>query len=359
MSSSKILFFYILSIIVGYSPKLEASHTAGRSPVTIMTFNVENLFDTEHDSGKDDYTYLPIEQKKNKNHQAKCQKQHSAFYRNECLYLDWSESKLAEKLRRVAQTVLQVNSGQGPDVLVLEEIENRSLLERLSHEFLGKAKYVTSVLIRSRDSRGINVGILSRLELAEKPSLYHLEKPYHTRGILRADLKLPFDSGILTVLGAHFPSISHPVSERAAAFDTLLEIKNSLPETSFVIAAGDLNVAADEEETVGHFAKQSKNWLISHWVGCHNDLGTHYYSAARNPWSFLDVLMFSKNLAPKAKSRWALDYKSIRVIKGYTAQRKPDGTPARFRSVENPLGVSDHFPLAAQLIMQADLSASP
>ena len=25
-----------------------------------MTYNVENLFDTKHDEGKDDYTFLPL-----------------------------------------------------------------------------------------------------------------------------------------------------------------------------------------------------------------------------------------------------------------------------------------------------------
>ncbi len=40
--------------------------------VSIMTFNVQNLFDNVDDPGKDDKAYLPIEDKQNDAHIAAC-----------------------------------------------------------------------------------------------------------------------------------------------------------------------------------------------------------------------------------------------------------------------------------------------
>ena len=52
--------------------------------VTIMTFNVENLFDTQHDEGKDDYTYLPLRAKDNAAHRARCARIERERWRRQC-----------------------------------------------------------------------------------------------------------------------------------------------------------------------------------------------------------------------------------------------------------------------------------
>ncbi|MCO4755188.1 MAG: hypothetical protein KC478_11955, partial [Bacteriovoracaceae bacterium] len=39
------------------------SYGAFAKTVTLMSYNVQNLFDTTHDAGKDDYTYLPYKLK--------------------------------------------------------------------------------------------------------------------------------------------------------------------------------------------------------------------------------------------------------------------------------------------------------
>ncbi len=53
------------------SPAADANTQTARpttaTSVTIMTFNVENLFDTIDDPGKDDKAFLPIATKKSRN----------------------------------------------------------------------------------------------------------------------------------------------------------------------------------------------------------------------------------------------------------------------------------------------------
>ncbi|MCH2567131.1 MAG: hypothetical protein MKZ98_01030, partial [Pseudomonadales bacterium] len=91
-----------------------ALHAQGES-LTIMTFNVENLFDTTHDQGKNDETYLPKRQKQSKQHINKCNKINVNRWRDQCLYWDWSEAVVEQKLTVIGDAIKQVGDGEGPD----------------------------------------------------------------------------------------------------------------------------------------------------------------------------------------------------------------------------------------------------
>ena len=58
--ATPVLLVALLAICGCSQPEVPAAHS-----VTIMTFNVENLFDNKDDPGKDDRDYLPIAQKQN------------------------------------------------------------------------------------------------------------------------------------------------------------------------------------------------------------------------------------------------------------------------------------------------------
>ena len=109
--------------------------------VTIMTFNVENLFDSTHDEGKDDYTYLPRVVKDDPAHIARCETLEVERWRRDCLELDWNEEAVVFKLSQLAKTILEVNDGLGPDVIAFQEVENAAILTRLSQEYLQAAGY--------------------------------------------------------------------------------------------------------------------------------------------------------------------------------------------------------------------------
>ena len=66
---------------------------------SVMTLNVDNLFDTKDDKNKDDKAYLPIELKQSEAHKKSCNRIRVNSWKNECLYLDWNEeTKNAKKL---------------------------------------------------------------------------------------------------------------------------------------------------------------------------------------------------------------------------------------------------------------------
>ncbi len=326
--------------------------------LTVMTYNLENLFDTTNDPSKNDETYLPIENKKSAQHKNKCAGVSKDHWRKQCLFTDWSESKLKRKMQRLADVILQVREGKGPDILIVQEVENKSVLERFNKNYLQEAGYREVVLLEGPDERGIDVGMLSRLPLVGKPILHEVKLDFidrktgevdskkearPTRGILQAQFELPNQES-LYVFGGHFPSQASPTPHRRKAIEALNAARKKLPKKAYVIAAGDFNITAKEDGEEGLFQLLAEDWLVSHQVGCGDCQGTHNY---RGSWSFLDVILFSKNFS---NEKWQLDLGSIRTPNKSLYQIDHWGGPARFNDGRGQKGVSDHWPLAADIV---------
>ena len=321
--------------------------------VTIMTFNVENLFDAIDDPEKDDRDYLPIAQKQTEAHRAACAELRFDSWRNRCLTVDWSESIVQRKLAAVARAVLQVDGGRGPDLIALQEVENIGILERLRTEYLESAGYLPGILIEGNDSRGIDLAFLSRLPLAGEPRLHGIvfdeslaDRTGDTRGILQADFELP-DGAILTGFAVHFPAPYHPTEMRIAAYDTLNSLVEALPEDRVVVAAGDFNTTSAEDaekNMLDRFART--RWLLSNDF-CDACLGTAYY-APDDSWSFLDMILVRPGSVRGARATWDLRETSVRIANESGDQCRDDGTPWRFQ-LPDGAGVSDHWPVVLTL----------
>lgn len=313
--------------------------------VSIMSYNVENLFDTIKDENRNDWEYLPRAQKNTKEQKEYCLRQ-APNYQDDCLKRDWSEAVVAEKMKRIADTVLQIN-GQGPDILILVEVENIRVLKQLNDNYLQKAGYQTVSLIEGDDRRGIDIGILSRLPLAGTPQLHKInfsQKPKpNTRGIMDVPLRLP-DGETLYVMGVHFPSQANPHEQRVDAVNSLNEILAAKGNAN-VVVGGDFNITKEENDSSELFTKSLGNiWQVSHLVGCSTCEGSHYYKGG---WSFLDALLFSKAMDAQSGSKWRLDIPSIRTPTAGQYQMR-NGVPSRFNE-KYPIGVSDHLPMYGEI----------
>ena len=77
-----------------------------------MFYNVENLFDTEDDPIKNDNEFLPTSQKK------------------------WTNNKWFKKTHKIAQVITAANY---PDIIGLCEIENITVLKKLTSSFLNES----------------------------------------------------------------------------------------------------------------------------------------------------------------------------------------------------------------------------
>jgi endonuclease/exonuclease/phosphatase family metal-dependent hydrolase len=340
-----------ITLSAGCDTRGSGSEQPGAVPaVTIMTFNVENLFDNNDDAGKNDSTFLALEDKHSEEHRALCEPIERESWRKQCLEWDWNDEIIDRKLTAIAAAILQVDDGRGADVIALQEVENIGILERLRTEYLANAGYRPAILIEGDDLRGIDVAFLSRLELHGEPQLHAIdfgdvepERIADTRGILEATFVLP-DGSLLTGYSVHFPAPFHPTGMRESAYERLNELRNTLPGDRNAFAAGDFNTTAVEDRDKRMFDRFVRpGWVLAHDVGCEGCPGTSYYEP-RDDWSFLDTILWSRG----ENTTWALRADSVRIANAAPGQTRENGTPWRFE-IETGAGVSDHWPMVATI----------
>lgn len=339
-------------LVAGACSKPSVPPPAASPPpaVTIMTFNVLNLFDNVDDPLTDDKAYLPIEAKQSEAHVAACNEIPVESWRDECLHLDWSDAAVDRKLETLAAAIRQVDDGRGPDIIAFQEVENAAILDRLSFDYLPEGNYGPAILIEGQDARGIDIAFLSRLPLTESPVLHPLEFPdfpdrqKDTRGVLQASFMLP-DGSTLTGFAVHFPAPYQPSPMRERAYEHLNALRAALPADQNVFAAGDFNTTSGEDREqslLGRFARPG--WLVAHDY-CEGCAGTHYY-AREDVWSFLDMILYSPRR--DGEPGWRIREGSVRLADDYPPQLNADGSPARYDALTGA-GVSDHLPLLLTL----------
>ncbi|MCH8248562.1 MAG: endonuclease/exonuclease/phosphatase family protein [Proteobacteria bacterium] len=319
--------------------------------VTIMSFNVQNLFDNIDDPGKDDKAYLPISAKQDASHIAACEEIDVDSWRNECLNLDWNDETINLKLNALAATIRQVNDGAGADIIAFQEVENASILNRLRTEKLADLGYRPAILVEGADVRGIDVAFLSKLPLAADPVLHPLSLPEFperqgdTRGVLQATFTLP-DGSLLTGFSVHFPAPFHPTLMRIAAYQHLAALLGALPADQHAFAAGDFNTTSTEDSPEGLLEQYARpHWNLAHDIGCGDCRGSYFYHGD-STWSFLDTIFFAA--ARGAKTTAHIRGDSVQIANHYAPQNSDSGMPEPFQS-ETGHGVSDHWPMVATI----------
>ena len=327
-----------------------ASDASSEASVTIMAFNVENLFDNVDDPEKNDRTYLALADKQTREHKTACEEIQVDRWREQCLDWDWSDDIIEKKLAVVAGAILQVSDGRGPDIVALQEVENIGILERLRTEYLAAAGYGPGILIEGDDRRGIDVAFLTRLDLVGAATLHRIDftgagedRIHDTRGILEATFVRP-DGTLLTGYSVHFPAPFHPTGMREAAYRHLNGLRAALPPDRDAFAAGDFNTTAvedREQDMLDRFVRPY--WTAAHEVGCDGCKGTSYY-APRDDWSFLDMILWSPAADRGENATWGLRADSVRIANAAPGQVRPNGTPWRFEMPAGA-GVSDHWPI--------------
>lgn len=323
--------------------------------ISVMSFNVENLFDTVHDEGHADYTYMPLSAKKDPAIRKACEENNDSAYRlSECLSTDWSEESLTKKLENLSKVVLDID-GNGPDVLLIMEIENQNVLNIWNKNHLQKANYQTAVVLRGPDRRGINLGILSRFPVVGTPTLHKIDwEPKNdndkkwmegSRGIFEVTLKAP-NGDPITFFVAHFPSQANPTYWRQQASRTMVKLMKAKGPDAMVFAAGDLNITHEEEEKEKIFKDiLSQGGAVSHFVGCKECPGTHNY---RRSWSFLDAQIYSPTIQPGGTGSYHIQPNTIDVIRYNEVHLKKGKYPKRW-DYDRKDGVADHFPMYVRL----------
>ena len=328
----KYLAIYFLAIFFSFPAKSDSSFS-------VMTLNVNNLFDELDDPKKDDKAYLPIELKQTNKHINSCNRVPVNSWKNECLYLDWDTETKDAKLKNLARDILLYDE-TGPDILALQEVENINILEQL-YRLLEPYGYIDLELLESKDYRGIDTAIISKFEIIDS-TLHYIKfsgefEDKDTRPIL--DSTILINDKKIKVYNVHFPAGYHDVSMR---IDSLNKLKNLLQTHKMpTVALGDFNVNTEEDSELFIYNDQEDLWDVAHLIGCADCKGTYYYSYGKS-WSFLDTIFVSK------QRNISYDTDSIRLHITEHNAYKDSGKPIRFNA-KSKTGVSDHLPMVARI----------
>lgn len=320
------------------------SMTATAKNLKVMTYNVENFFDTAHDVGTLDFTYLPLTIKKTlPDHKNNCDLMRSEFSKNECLNLDWNESKFTKKILNLAKVIKSFDStGTGPDILVMEEVENINILNNLVSQGLKKLGYEHRVLIEGDDSRGIDVALISKFPVisAKRHPLIIEGVKLDTRGILEVALNVAGSKVVVFV--NHWPSQNNPASQRVACANLLTKISEGV-KADLILAMGDFNSLETDSPYPFNFLKNFVDSEVeARKLGLRLKPGTHFY---KDGWSSLDRIFIYQN--PKLKPNFS-KFQIINLpFMMKTDSRTGESVPVRFDATTGD-GFSDHLPLGME-----------
>lgn len=326
--------------------------TSFSKTVSLMNYNVENLFDTVHDEGKMDYTYLPYKiKKKSKKIQEYCKSLAKKSWRRSCLYTDWNKNVLNSKLDNIVKVLTSYKGGA--DIIVLQEVENERVLKMLVNK-MKNSEYKYYSLLEGPDVRGIDNGVISKFPITSA-SLHKVDlRPVSkskTRDILEVSINI--DGKELKLFANHWPSQGAPSSVREIAAKELVKVsKNS--QAHLTIALGDFNTLKKDKP---HGINKH---LLDYYYDAHVEAlregvdlrdGSHWY---RGKWSRLDRLFILKN------SRSKIDYRTFNIYSeefmfttidwtDYSTGDVTvyDGVPFRFNE-RTEKGFSDHLPLVIE-----------
>ena len=307
--------------------------------ISVMSINAQNLFDTIDDFEKDDKAFLPIELKQSQKHKNECNNISVKRWRMECFFQDWNKETKDAKLNNLVEVIISYG-GNGADVVGLQEIENINILGQL-FQLLKPYGYLDFKLLESNDKRGVDTAFISKYKI-NNPKLHYVNfspnfETIDTRPIFEVDIEI--DKKIVKFYNVHFPSNFHPAQMRIESFDKLKDLIRSHDKPA--IALGDFNLTNKDDKKFNIYKGQEDFWYVAHREGCSSCKGTYYYGKGRS-WDFLDTITVSKDRGINFNQR------SINVFKTEFNTYKDTGKPFWFNP-ENKQGVSDHFPIVAEI----------
>jgi len=310
------------------------------SLLTFMELNCENLFDTRHDSLKNDYEFLP----------------ESNYH--------WTPYRYWAKLNHIGQEIMaQANVGEVsdntiqvssliPDFVAMCEVENDSVMFDLTKRSLLRGAGYEYVMTDSPDERGVDVALMYqpysfRLLHSHSIRIVQLPDTRPTRDILYAS-GLIISGDTLHIFVVHAPSRrggereSRPyrlqvASQLGAAVDSIYAINGNAK----IIIAGDFNDYHDSPALQKLYEHRLVNVSVDA-KGSHGAKATYRW---HGEWRSLDQIICSPSLAELKECCWIGDSPFLLEDDEKYGGKKP------YRTYLGPRylgGFSDHLPLVAR-----------
>lgn len=286
----KTVLFILLTIITTFQG---LSQKTGHTFV-VVSYNVENLFDTINAPMVDDDAFTPNGEK------------------------EWTFDRYKKKLTDLARVILSIPEKELPALIGLAEIENRQVLEDLINiRGMRRGEYEI-VHDDGEDPRGIECALLYRPDFFKyvSHSYVPIEDPvdpeYRYRGILHVKGIGP-DGSNLHVFMNHWKSRSggQQETERQRMFSAIslrkqLDLLLSRESNFKVIIMGDFNDEPTNRSITNGLSASNKrkNIQMGEYFNLYYDLhniegeGTYNY---QGNWNMLDQIIVSYNLLNQEK----------------------------------------------------------
>lgn len=342
---------HLLTFAVLLTLAIPASAQRSYNLYGIGFYNLENLFDTCHDVGKNDYEYLPDGANK------------------------WSKLKYEHKLHNMAYALADIGTdklpGVGCAVIGVSEVENANALSDLvAQPELAKRGY-KFVHIEGPDRRGVDCALLYNPQLFTvrdvvlHPYVQELEQDsaYYTRGFLEVSGILADEP--LTIIVCHWPSRASGSFYRESAGRQVKVIKDSIMHANHhnkVIVMGDMNddpqnaSMAKELGAKGKLEDVKKGDMYNPWWKIlDSGTGTLAYNGS---WNLFDQIVMTHNLVDKKDKK---DYRELTYYqcqiqrRDYLMQEEGRYKTAPKRTTAGGVwldGYSDHLPTVVYLIKE-------
>lgn len=338
---SLLLVLFVATVCQAQERKL------GLYPVAF--YNLENIFDTVHDEGKNDYDFLP-----------------SGSYH-------WDKNKYENKLKNMSRALLDLGTDkvpQGAAVIGVSEVENARVLDDLTGQPGMVKRGMKYIHIEGPDKRGVDCALLYNPAVF-KPEKWFLQ-PYiyengdttrATRGYLTVQGSI--DGDPLTVIVCHWPSRGATSYFREIAGKQVRQLTDSIHKADpqqRIIVMGDLNDDPDNKSLKNLGGKRAMAkvkdgdffnpwWEILRGQG----QGTLSYQGG---WNLFDQILMSRNLLDMEGKK---DYSHLTLYTWHIFKRdyliqqegRYKGSPKRTTSGGVWLnGYSDHLPTVVYLIKE-------
>lgn len=306
------------------------------SVLTFVELNCENLFDTQHDSLKQDTEYLPDSPRR------------------------WTKKRYWKKIDNIARCIIACGRSGGewslPDIAVLCEVENDSVMHDLTRRSLLREAGYDYVITDSPDTRGIDVAMIYNPMSFRLINSYPLRvEPLHgmrrTRDILYAYGEL-INGDTLHIFAMHSPSRyggeavtrSHRlhVAERLkASIDSLRLTAND----AAIIVAGDMNDYSSSPSLLFLTDECSLIDISKEAKGSHGAKATYKYNGV---WGSIDHILLAGRIKDKVMECRVCDEEFLLEKDGKYGGWQPLRTYYGYRYKG---GFSDHLPLVARFLL--------
>lgn len=312
-----------------------------RKEYTVVSYNVENLFDTIDDPKIPDEEFLPESDKK------------------------WDNERYQKKLSDLVRVISEVNPKELPEIVGLVEIENHAVLEDLIRTGEFKDRGYAIIHEESPDYRGIDVALIYRKDAFTEithetlPVVFPDDPNFKTRDILHITGQVRHKT--IHVFVNHWPSrIGGDEKTEPKRILAASVLKNKVDEIlandpkARIIIMGDMNDEPTNKslkETLGAQSPDSGAKLVNLMEPDDNSgLGTYFYNGN---WNMLDNLVVSNEMIIGKRVRitdrkGSVFWNDWMIYTNKTGDRTPNRTYAGSKYTG---GVSDHFPVYFKMIV--------